>query len=68
MKFLGKSCENFKNLGIKKNQENLRKLCGIFEKISICQFYRKYSFFILNTAFYRAEYDFLSSKTWQRCF
>ncbi len=43
----------------------MRKLCGIFEKISFCQFYRKYSFFILNTAFYGAEYGLLSSKTWQ---
>ncbi len=43
----------------------MRKVCGIIEKISIYQFYRKYGFFILNTAFYRAEYDRLSSKTWQ---
>ncbi len=46
----------------------MRKLCRIFEKISICQFYRKYGFFILNTTFYRAEYGLLSSKTWQHWF
>ncbi len=45
----------------------MKKLCGIFEKILICQFYRKYDLFILNTAFYRAEYGLLSSKTWQHC-
>ncbi len=43
----------------------MRKLCRIFDKISVDQFYRIYGFFILNTAFYGAEYGLLSSKTWQ---
>ncbi len=69
MKFSGKSCENFKKLiGIKKKQEKFwENFAEFLKKISICQFYKKYYFFILNTAFYRAEYGLLSSKTWQHC-
>ncbi len=47
MKFSGKSCENFKKLGIlEKAGKILRKLCGILEKISIWS-----DSFIENTAF-----------------
>ncbi len=44
MKFSGKSCENFRKFVIKKKQEKFWENCAIFEKISICQFYRKYGF------------------------
>ncbi len=51
--------ENFKKLGIKRKQEkfweNFAKFLKKFQSTS----------FIENTAFYRAEYSLLSSKTWQ---
>ncbi len=63
MKFSGKSCENFKKLSIKNNQEKFwENFAEFLKKISFCQFYRKYGFSVLNTAFYRAEYSLLSSK------
>ncbi len=51
-----------------KSRKNFEKILRNFRKNFnlICQFYRKYGFFILSTAFYRAEYGLLSSKIWQR--
>ncbi len=61
MKFSGKSCENFKKLGIKKKQEKFWENLAEFLKKFRC------ASFIENTAFYRAEYGLLSFKTWQHC-
>ncbi len=59
MKFSGKSSENFKKLGIKKKQKKCEE--------NFVEFLKKFqsSTFIENTAFYRAEYDLVSSKIWQ---
>ncbi len=61
MKFSGKSCENFQKLGIKKRQEKFLE--------NFAEFLKKFqsASFIKTTAFYRAEYGLLSSKTWQHC-
>ncbi len=54
MKFSGKSCENLKKLGIKKKQEKFWENFVEFLKKFQSASYRKYRFFILNTAFYGA--------------
>ncbi len=66
MKFSGKSCANFKNLGIKKKQEKFgENLAEFLKKFQYASFIENAAFFILNMAFYRAEYGLLSFKTWQ---
>ncbi len=66
MKFSGKSCENFKKLGIKKEQEKfLGNFVEFLKKFLSANFIENMAFLILNTAFYRAQYGLLSSKTWQ---
>ncbi len=60
MKFLGKSRENFKKLGIKKKQEkfweNLAAFLKKFQSSSFIEniqlFYTKYGFFMLNMFFF----------------
>ncbi len=61
MKLTGKSCKNFKKLGIKKIQEKFWE--------NFAEFLKKFqpASFVENTAFYRTEYDLPSSKTWQHC-
>ncbi len=61
MKFSGKSYENFKNVGIKEKQEKFPENFAEFSK----EFHS--ASFIENTAFYRAEYGLLRSKTYQHC-
>ncbi len=53
-----------RNYVLIKSRKNFEKTWRNFRKnFNLnCQFYRKYGFFILNTAFYRAEYGLLSSK------
>ncbi len=67
MKLLGKSCENFKKLGIKKKQEKFWENFAEFLKKYQSASFLENTLFILNTAFYGAEYGILSSKTWQHC-
>ncbi len=60
--------ENNKKLGIKKKKEKFgENFAEFLKKFQSASFIENMSFFILNTAFYRAEYGLLSSKTWQHC-
>ncbi len=69
MKYSGKYCENFKKLGIKKKQEKFwENFAELKKKFQSASFIKNTVFFIINTAFYRAEYGLLSSKTGQHCF